>query len=416
MPRKTVQVPYLIWRGNVAYWSRRHERLPGGRLVSSLGVKRNKAELAATYASALNTLCDRGDWTLIERWANGQLHITDIARAVREGDYKPLARLSIAGTLLGDAVDAYMQTTGATLAKKTYRSYESILKQLTDAKGRDLPMASLTTAEAEAFLHAPKFVGSVQRKVIQWSAHAQNNARTIYKALWKMVIERETEEAEQQGAQPTVTKNPWLKAKVQKRRKTRHAFLGEAQWKALINHPRINGTPLAAFVCAGIMGLRRDETAHLRPGIDVVLSGAPSIHIQARKGAYEWRPKTENGERDLLIPAKLLPHFIRHAEQYAGEKFFFVGEGRDQPLGHTTCRNWTMKAFRLAGIEYGREGDALTQHSLRHTCATWMLSKGVPLPTVARWIGDTKEVVLSTYGHAIPSDDARAIAAMEESL
>lgn len=408
-------VPHLIWRNNVAYWSRRHEKLPGGRIVSSLEVKREKEDVAITYAQALNTLCDRGDWTLVERWHNGNIHISDIARAVREGDYSPLKRLSIAGTLLGEAVDSYMRTVRATLEAGTVRMYESALKQLVDELKPDYSMAQLTTDAANAFLHAPKLYGSVQQKTIIWSAHTQNNMRTVYKALWKYVIEKEQEEAEKQNALPSVIRNPWMKAKVQKRRKTRHAFLSPEQWRTVITHPKVARTPLDAFLCAGIMGLRRDETAHLRPNIDVDVDNAV-IHIQPRKGAFEWKPKTDNSVRDVPIPDELIEHFRYHAEHYAGEKFFFVGERFDQPLGKTTARNWVMKAFNAAGLKYGREGDALTQHSLRHTAATWMLSKGVPLPTVAEWLGDTQQEILATYGHAIPKDRQRAIVAMNENL
>ena len=45
---------------------------------------------------------------------------------------------------------------------------------------------------------------------------------------------------------------------------------------------------------------------------------------------------------------------------------------------------------------------------LRHTAASPWLSKGLGLPKVAAYLGDTKEVVLATYAHFLPDDDDRA--------
>lgn len=413
--RTRSDVPHLTWRGNVAYWERRDDKLPGGRVVKSLEVKHDRSDLAAQYAHAINTLCERGDWNVIRRWVDGDVHITEVARAVREGDYSKLNRLNVAGTLLGDAIEAFMRRTRATLAKRTGTTYESILRQLLEKFGADYPMAGLSTDAAEAFLHETKLYGTTQQRPITWSAHMQSTARTIYKALWRGVIDREQEDAERQGAVPSVTKNPWVKARIPKRRKTRQSFLTRDQWKALIEHPSIRQTPQDAFLCAGIMGLRRAETAHLRTGKDVVLDVArPYLHIQSRGGKHAWNTKTENSVRKVPIPAKLIPHFQYHAAHFAREEYFFAAEGHDEPLGASTCRRWTMNCFKAAGIRYGREGDAVTQHSLRHTCATWMLSAGVPITTVAKWLGDTNEMVLSTYGHAIPGDDERAERVMEE--
>jgi integrase len=44
-------------------------------------------------------------------------------------------------------------------------------------------------------------------------------------------------------------------------------------------------------------------------------------------------------------------------------------------------------------------------HVLRHTAASAWLSKGLGLPKVAAYLGDTKEVVLATYAHFMPDDD-----------
>ena len=44
-------------------------------------------------------------------------------------------------------------------------------------------------------------------------------------------------------------------------------------------------------------------------------------------------------------------------------------------------------------------------HVLRHTAASQWLSNGLSLAKTAAYLGDTKEVVLATYAHFLPSDD-----------
>jgi integrase len=46
----------------------------------------------------------------------------------------------------------------------------------------------------------------------------------------------------------------------------------------------------------------------------------------------------------------------------------------------------------------------LTFHDLRRTFASLLVSRGVSLYKVAKWLGDTIPVVESTYGHLIPQD------------
>lgn len=46
----------------------------------------------------------------------------------------------------------------------------------------------------------------------------------------------------------------------------------------------------------------------------------------------------------------------------------------------------------------------VTFHDLRRTFASLHVSRGTSIYKVAKWLGDTLEVVESTYGHLIPQD------------
>ena len=52
-----------------------------------------------------------------------------------------------------------------------------------------------------------------------------------------------------------------------------------------------------------------------------------------------------------------------------------------------------------------RCGLAVTFHDLRRTFASLLVSKGVSLYKVAKWLGDELVTVQKHYGHLIPQDD-----------
>src|SRR5262245_20773748 len=240
-------------RAGIWYYERQHERLEGGRLVKSLGTR--DGSLAQTYAMALNTLCERGDWGTLERWRKDELHITDIARAVREGEFSNLKRVK--ETLLGDAVDKFLaQTKAVSQKKRTHQNYTSACNLLLHEFGGGAPMSGITSEMAAEWLYEPKATtnGNV------WSVRSQKFNRSVYRALWAMVMKSEQERAERNGAVVNITRNPWTAVKLGVERQTRHAFLTPEQWQHLITHEDVAGTPTALLLGLGCLaGLRLQE-------------------------------------------------------------------------------------------------------------------------------------------------------------
>jgi len=70
---------------------------------------------------------------------------------------------------------------------------------------------------------------------------------------------------------------------------------------------------------------------------------------------------------------------------------------------------WTKEAFEAAGIKYGREGDALTFHSLRHTFISWLVQSDVSLKKIEKLAGTSVQMILDVYGHLIDEDLERAV-------
>lgn len=402
--KRTAPVPGLTWRGSTAYWQRSHDRLPSGRVVRSLSTDR--ADLAVQYAAALNTLMDRGDWGVIERWVSGQVHISDLARAVREGEYAKLNRLNMEGVRLGPTIDLFLRRATATLAAQRVANMESLFGQLREFLGDDFPMHAMTRERAEAFLHSPKASNAGQ----VWAIGTQREARTVCKALWYYAQENEEEAAAQAGATATLERNPWSKAKVSAWRRTRFAWCSPAEARDVVQHPATVGLPRRAFMAIGFYaGLRDGEIRHLRPGLDVDLDAA-TLTVQEHDAPVKWRPKTIHSIRTVPIPPELVEIIREHmALGFAGERYLFRAPGRDNPLAGNTVRKWAREAYEAAGLKYGRnEGDGLTIHSMRHSYATWLLSQKTPVNTVAARLGNSPVEVFKTYGHVMPSDEQQA--------
>jgi integrase len=409
----------LVRRGERAYWHRRLPTAVGGDRVSRALECAWGTQDATVRAHALNTFWDRGDWIILRRWASGDIHISRLVRSVREGDYAGLRKLNADGVLLGNAIAEHLGRTEATRSGNTRRNHGAVCTALLEWPkfGPDFPMHTLTTTGAEEFLHAPRVTGE-DGEMEPWAPRTQRAYKVVAGALWGFVIEREAEEAEAKGLEATLRRNPWKKARIKEARRKRPQVMSEAELVALLRHPSVWGTPACALLAlGGLAGLRMQEATNLRLEDDLWLDEPqPFVRVQSREGEDPWDTKTERSEGDVEITPELVHILREHIRRgYCGSRFLFTGQGRDTRINPDTGRDWTRAAFAAAGIRYGRkEGDGLTHHSLRHTHATILLSKGASIATVAERLRDTQGVVLETYSHALPNDRERVLLILRE--
>lgn len=100
----------------------------------------------------------------------------------------------------------------------------------------------------------------------------------------------------------------------------------------------------------------------------------------------------------------------RHGKPVTRRLLFTRVDGR--PYTRSTFNAKWRRALTKAGLPSGEQLYGF--HVERHTCASRFLANGVGLARVAAILGDTKEVVVSTYMHFMPDDDDRARAVMGE--
>lgn len=133
---------------------------------------------------------------------------------------------------------------------------------------------------------------------------------------------------------------------------------------------------------AAVLGLRWERNAR---------SGSIDLKERRiyRRGTEER--ETRKRRRPCPIPDRLLPHLRRWRRltvigpaEYAGEII------QRQKTGFEAAR-------RLAKL-----GDEVTPHTLKHTCITWMLQKGVQTWEVAGFTSTSENLISRRYGHHCP--------------
>lgn len=133
-------------------------------------------------------------------------------------------------------------------------------------------------------------------------------------------------------------------------------------------------------------GARKEAILSLRwPQIDLA-NGVMDFAIPGRAATKKVRPK-------LPIPDRIKP-FLRYAWKRRSSDTGPVLHLDGQPLLRID------KGFRLAAARADLPG--VTPHTLRHTRGTWLAQAGVPLWTIAGWLGQTTATTEKIYVHHHP--------------
>lgn len=110
-------------------------------------------------------------------------------------------------------------------------------------------------------------------------------------------------------------------------------------------------------------------------------------------------PKSENGNRTIRVPSE--PFAICRPRKRTGPLFPTPEGVRRQ---HTAVsKSWRAMLKRL-GLRYRNP------HQCRHSVITAMISGGVPIADVAKYVGDTVEVIVKRYLHATGVDPSLTMA------
>jgi integrase len=112
------------------------------------------------------------------------------------------------------------------------------------------------------------------------------------------------------------------------------------------------------------------------------------------------RRATNKRQTPAPIPPRLLAHMCRWVRRGVVTSHFVEWQGAQVRSVKTGFRH----AVKLADL-WGK----VTPHTLRHTAATWLMQRGVPIWQAAGYLGMSAEMIERTYGHHHP-DFMRAAA------
>jgi integrase len=205
--------------------------------------------------------------------------------------------------------------------------------------------------------------------------------------------------------------------------KRKPAVLDEEKLRALFDRAR--STRLYAFiVMAAATGCRRGELLALTwPDVDFatgVLQVSKSLE-QTKVGGLRVKTPKSGEPRALGVPEWALEVLEQHRVEQQLDRTMFGADYAThnlifcQPNGQYYSPD--RLGARVVELMRGVGLQAMSLHSLRHSHASILLSKGVPTAVVSERLGHADQnITLSIYSHALPADSRAAAKIWNDSM
>jgi integrase len=326
-----------------------------------------------------------------ERDARAEL--ASVQGGVNAGTYVHSSKLTV-----DQACEVWL-TTKHSLKPSTLRGHRVSLQPLRDQLGA-LEIQKLTKA------HLDELVSLLRRGEIEgrrkWSARSCNYMLYLTSAI-----------LEDQLAQGNIVRNAAkLVNRVSPDAKT-FRTLTDAEIFKILDH-RCRDQHLWALA---LYGLRRGEIAGLR-WTNVDLQNA-TIRIAENRVAVGRQietgtPKSKASNRTLPLPAEVVG-LLRNAKKQQTQERLAIGPGygsAEYVASDETGQPYhpNLLTFRWAQMLDDLHIPRVRLHDARHSCATLMHLRGVPIAVIAAWLGHASAAfTMSVYAHS--QDDALKAAA-----
>jgi integrase len=274
------------------------------------------------------------------------------------------------------------------LKKSTLYDYRSYLRNDIGPALGDLPLKSLTRDDIALWVNAMAETGASGKTIA-------NKHGFLSSALNAAVPKH-------------IPFNPAAGQRLPETVKKDIVALTPEEFSRLLNEVTEYWGPLVEFLVAS--GARWGEATALKPG-DVNRENGTVRITTAWKRTYEGGgigyeigvPKTKKSVRTISVSRAVLDKL-----NYSGEFLFENRAGRPVRGNGFHDRVWQPAVERVWPTK-DAEGNALPPeklpprpriHDLRHTCATWMVLAGVPLPVVQTHLGhENINTTISLYSH-----------------
>jgi integrase len=304
----------------------------------------------------------------------------ELARRLDDDDRRARGQ-TLERSLAEFLADSHSRVLAARLEKKAFQTRRGRLRRVAKIL-RGKPMADVTPNDAE--------------RIIAKLAHRKKPPKPGTLAAYKSALVVCWDAAIAAGA---AAENPWKRVKLPRAQEFAVPFLDEWALARIYRRVRPRYRPFVTFL--GETGMRRGAALALR--WSAVAPDYTSVSVRGKGGRVTSVPLT-TAARDLLEQL----HRRRGAVAMHGGDRVFAMVG-------VTWPKWAREAWRSAAKKAG--WPKLRLHDLRHARASLLVRAGVPLPTVAAWLGHSSiELVARRYGHHQPEDALRrALQVLESS-
>jgi integrase len=119
-------------------------------------------------------------------------------------------------------------------------------------------------------------------------------------------------------------------------------------------------------------------------------------------------PKSKHGNRNIKLPPKASTALEEHVEKNESHRWIFTNTQGGPIHSSTFSRTYWKPLLVKAGVPYRNF------HTCRHTTASNLLSKQLPIPAVAAYLGHTPQTLLKTYAHVMNNDFDLIAVALDE--
>jgi integrase len=199
--------------------------------------------------------------------------------------------------------------------------------------------------------------------------------------------------------------------------------LSPAEIQLLLGSAKV-GFERALIETAYLTGAREGELLALRwTDVEMPKEGPGKITIRrslswARLKGEEVRPryyppKTKAGRRTILIPALLVTELKRWKLQCPNSAEGLVFPNSE---GKPVCRDWLLRVNFYPALSRARLR-RVTFHTLRHSCASAMITAGAPVTEVQHRLGHVNPAItLQVYSHFFKHTESGAADQLAQTL
>lgn len=209
-----------------------------------------------------------------------------------------------------------------------------------------------------------------------------------------------------------ISANPCQGVRLPRTEEVEMTFLTGEEYLTLKSYFSDYYKPLVEFLVAS--GCRANEALALKPS-DIDRDNSTVRITRAWKrdssgsGYYLGPPKSPKSRRTINVPKLALDQL-----DYSHDWLFVGSNGGPVRLYSWRANVWIKTRKKALADGFGKTPRV---HDLRHTCASWMIQAGVPLPVIQAHLGhESIKTTVDRYGHLDRSSHEAAAGAIAKML